>query len=124
MFFSPKAPNFIKPGKKNFNPQMNNTNNKNTVAAKALNTALFQPYSIGPNNQRQKNDLTVLQQMLFNTTTQYVENATINDDGSVRQLTEQDVKNIENLILNCITGFSVAIETLLKVKPQIEAEAK
>lgn len=124
MFFSPKAPNFIKPGKKNFNPQMNNANNKNTVAAKALNTALFQPYSIGPNNQRQKNDLTVLQQMLFNTTTQYVENATINDDGSVRQLTEQDVKNIENLILNCITGFSVAIETLLKVKPQIEAEAK
>ncbi len=124
MFFSPKAPNFIKPGKKNFNPQMNNTNNKNTVAAKALNTALFQPYSIGPNNQRQKNDLTVLQQMLFNTTTQYVENATINDDGSVRQLTEQDVKNIENLILNCITGFSIAIETLLKVKPQIEAEAK
>lgn len=124
MFFSPKAPNFIKPGKKNFNPQMNNTNNKNTVAAKALNTALFQPYSIGPNNQRQKNDLTILQQMLFNTTTQYVENATINDDGSVRQLTEQDVKNIENLILNCITGFSVAIETLLKVKPQIEAEAK
>ena len=124
MFFSPKAPNFIKPGKKNFNPQMNNTNNKNTIAAKALNTALFQPYSIGPNNQRQKNDLTVLQQMLFNTTTQYVENATINDDGSVRQLTEQDVKNIENLILNCITGFSIAIETLLKVKPQIEAEAK
>ena len=124
MFFSPKAPNFIKPGKKNFNPQMNNTNNKNTVAAKALNTALFQPYSIGPNNQRQKNDLTVLQQMLFNTTTQYVENATINDDGSVRQLNEQDIKNIENLILNCITGFSVAIETLLKVKPQIEAEAK
>ena len=124
MFFSPKAPNFIKPGKKNFNPQMNNTNNKNTVAAKALNTALFQPYSISPNNQRQKNDLTVLQQMLFNTTTQYVENATINDDGSVRQLTEQDVKNIENLILNCITGFSIAIETLLKVKPQIEAEAK
>jgi len=124
MFFSPKAPNFIKPGKKIFNPQMNNTNNKNTIAAKALNTALFQPYSIGPNNQRQKNDLTVLQQMLFNTTTQYVENATINDDGSVRQLTEQDVKNIENLILNCITGFSIAIETLLKVKPQIEAEAK
>lgn len=124
MFFSPKSPNFIKPGKKIFNPQMNNANNKNTVAAKALNTALFQPYSIGPNNQRQKNDLTVLQQMLFNTTTQYVENATINDDGSVRQLTEQDVKNIENLILNCITGFSVAIETLLKVKPQIEAEAK
>lgn len=124
MFFSPKAPNFIKPGKKNFNPQMNNTNNKDTVAAKALNTVLFQPYSIGPNNQRQKNDLTVLQQMLFNTTTQYVENATINDDGSVRQLTEQDIKNIENLILNCITGFSVAIETLLKVKPQIEAAAK